>query len=63
MADEPLDPTIGRALRIIRRAARSGYRLTRGNPTPYLWQLTDAEDNTPIHAAETLDEIERWLDG
>lgn len=59
---DPLE-SADRILRLMLRAKQSGYRLARDTPTPYLWQLTDAEDHTPIHSAETLDEIERWLDG
>ncbi|WP_067891421.1 hypothetical protein [Nocardia vaccinii] len=62
MSDRPWGESAARILHLIRRATRSGYLLTRDSPTPYLWQLRDADDHTPIHSAETLDEIERWLD-
>ncbi|WP_153413244.1 hypothetical protein [Nocardia macrotermitis] len=62
MPDRGPQPTPARILHVVLRAARSGYRLTRDSPTPYLWQLSDALDHSLIHAAETLDEIERWLD-
>jgi hypothetical protein len=58
---DPLE-SAARILRLVLRARRSGYILTRNTPTPYLWQLSDAEDHSPIHSAETLDDIERWLD-
>lgn len=61
MSDQPHGESVGRILHLLHRATRFGYLLTRDSPTPYLWQLRDAEDHTPIHSAETLDEIERWL--
>ncbi len=57
------DITAARILHLLERSARAGYRLTRDTPRPYLWQLSDAEDYTLIHTAETLDGIEQWLDG
>ncbi|MBY8859678.1 hypothetical protein K7711_24645 [Nocardia sp. CA2R105] len=55
-------PLLIRAIALTTRATTQGYRLVRQNPTPYTWQLLDITDNTPIHTAESLDDIETWLD-
>lgn len=44
------------------RSRRAGYRMIRAPHPPYLWTLLDADDGMPLHAAPTLDQIERWLD-
>ncbi|WP_157116732.1 hypothetical protein [Nocardia vaccinii] len=50
------------AIALTARAATLGYRLVRDNPTPYQWQLLDRTDNTPLYTADTLEDIENWLD-
>ncbi|WP_067676201.1 hypothetical protein [Nocardia miyunensis] len=55
-------PHLIRAITLIARATTQGYRLVRNNPTPYKWQLLDLTDNEPVYTADTLEEIETWLD-
>lgn len=63
MNDRPVpDPATRRVQELAARAGRAGYRLVRGWASPYAWHLLDAEDDEPIHAAATLELIERILD-
>ncbi|MQY18573.1 hypothetical protein [Nocardia macrotermitis] len=54
-------PHLVRAIALAARATTQGYRLVRLTPTPYTWQLLDALDQTPIYTADSLDDIETWL--
>lgn len=51
-----------RAVALTARATTRGYRLVRRNPLPYKWQLLDLTDDEPVYIADTLDDIETWLD-
>ncbi|MBB5916934.1 hypothetical protein BJY24_005846 [Nocardia transvalensis] len=53
-----VDRDPGRERAVADRAARAGYRLVRG---PGDWVLVDAADGVALHAAASLDLIERWL--
>lgn len=50
------------AIALTARATTLGYRLVRNNPTPYKWQLLDLTDNAVVYTADTLEDIETWLD-
>ncbi|WP_216902755.1 hypothetical protein, partial [Nocardia alni] len=58
----PPDEALDRIRAALTRAAHLGYRLVHDYPIPYRWRLLDAEDNEPLYSADTLDEIEAWLD-
>lgn len=55
-------PHLIRAIALAARATTQGYHLVRIAPTPYTWQLLDVTDRSPIYTAESLDDIETWLD-
>ncbi|MFI5779277.1 hypothetical protein [Nocardia sp. NPDC051570] len=51
-----------RIRQLTERAKRAGYRLVRESPMPYVWLLADVIDGEQVHVADTLDDVERWLE-
>lgn len=56
------DPVTARVLRLTLRARRAGYRMVWESQPPYRWKLLDAGDGACLHTAQTLEQLERWLD-
>lgn len=56
----PADPESARIRHLSARATRAGYRLE-CTGVPCDWELLELEDGTLIYSADTLDEIEKWL--